>query len=382
MLNAFAPPFKVVAIYFIFAFCYLLAFMFLFSYSNYDFESYQFKAFLHCFFAGFALNIIIGSLYQLSSVIYEKAFFSIKGVFFVSFICNISLAFIMYSFLNYDLELLKYSVFAMILSVFYFIVLFLISFFDFNNIAKSALFCGVVFLALGLVCAGLIVLILNGLIYLDYELILHLHIYFMLGFILFICIGAASVLLPMFALTHKHKNYLLWLSLAAYFLAFFHKSIAIFSLACFVFWCLYILKIRTRKAKDYWNLNIVFACIGSFLAMREFYVLDYALAIKLLIFATILPFIIAHIYKILPFLIWFHFISKLIGKIKVPLLDDMVIKKAAFFTMLINICLVISLYFSSSIYLYIALNIGLLINVINFFTYINYKGAKNEKASN
>lgn len=379
MLNAFAPPFKVVAIYFIFAFCYLLAFLFLFSYANYDFESYQFKAFLHCFFAGFALNIIIGSLYQLSSVIYEKAFFSIKGVFFVSFLCNIALAFILYSFINYDLELLKYSVFAMILSVFYFVILFLISFFSFQNISKIALYFAVIFLALGLVCAGLIVLILNALLYLDYELVLHLHIYFMLGFVLFVCIGAASVLLPMFALSHKHKNYLLWFSFISYFFAFFNKFIAIFALICFVLWCLYILKIRARKAKDYWNLNIFIACIGLVLAAYEFYLLNYALAIKLLIFAGILPFIIAHIYKILPFLIWYHFISKLIGKVKVPLLDDMVLKKVAYFTMFINICLIVSMFYKPSIYLYLTLNLGLLINVINFFKYTNYKGINYEK---
>lgn len=370
MLNAFAPPFKVVAIYFIMAFCYLFVLIFLFSYANDDFYSYSFKAFLHCFFAGFSLNIIIGSLYQLSSVIYEKAFIGIKGVFVIALATNISLACMIYAFITLNYELLKVCVILVALCVFYFIILFKLSFFDFKDIAKSALFLGVLFLALGLICAVFLVFIINGSIVLEYELFLNLHIYFMLGFVLFICIGAASVLLPMFALTHKHKNYLLWLSFISYFFAFFNKFIAVFSFLAFVLWCLYVLYLRTRKAKDYWNLNIVFASVGAILASYEFVLNDFAMALKLLIFSCILPFIIAHVYKILPFLIWYHFISKLIGKCKVPLLSDMVLSKVAYFTMFINITLVFSLYFKPLVYLYIALLIGLFINVINFFTYI------------
>lgn len=370
MLNTFAPPFKVVATHFIFGFLYLVGFFILFSANN--FYDYEFKAFLHCFFAGFALNIIIGALYQLSSVIYEKAFISTKSVLIASILQNISLAIMIFALKNADFELLKYSILGVFFALAYFIILFLLSFRDFDNIAKTTIFTGVIFLAFGILAALLISFTLNGDLFLDYSLLLKLHIYFMLGFVLFICIGAGSVLLPMFALTHKHKNTLLWISFISFILGAFHIVFIYFSTFALAFWCLYIIYTRIRKAFDFWNLNVILASFGLILASVIFYLGDFRLALLVLISAAILPFIIGHIYKILPFLIWYHYIAKFVGIRKVPLLNDLVLSKVAFFTIILNLCLILALIFDYkySSYIFLALMIGLFINVINFFRFV------------
>jgi len=56
-------------------------------------------------------------------------------------------------------------------------------------------------------------------------------------------------------------------------------------------------------------------------------------------------FIVGHIYKILPFLVWYQRYSSLVGKIKVPMLNDMVKEKVAdiqFWITLIGLLLAIS----------------------------------------
>ncbi len=53
------------------------------------------------------------------------------------------------------------------------------------------------------------------------------------------------------------------------------------------------------------------------------------LAGVLFFFGFLLSFIVGHIYKILPFLIWYEKFSPLVGKQKVPLLHQMIHTKIA-----------------------------------------------------
>lgn len=58
----------------------------------------------------------------------------------------------------------------------------------------------------------------------------------------------------------------------------------------------------------------------------------YLLVSGFLFFMGFLGFIItAHLYKIVPFLVWFHRFSILVGKQKVPMMADMVPKRSAYF---------------------------------------------------
>ena len=77
LLNTFAPPFKLVGGYFIIGILFLFAS--LFTYFRADFATLpvlETAGFLHIFFVGFVISIIMGALYQLTSVILEKPFSS------------------------------------------------------------------------------------------------------------------------------------------------------------------------------------------------------------------------------------------------------------------------------------------------------------------
>ncbi|MFA6684990.1 MAG: hypothetical protein WCS26_06985, partial [Arcobacteraceae bacterium] len=66
-------------------------------------------------------------------------------------------------------------------------------------------------------------------------------------------------------------------------------------------------------------------------------------------FGMIAPMILGHLYKIVPFLVWFERFSPLVGKQKVPMLADMIPVQSANLTLIFNIlgfvCIFVSLMF-------------------------------------
>ena len=80
LLNTYAPPFKLVGGYFIAGIFFLALSVSAFFYADFEaISSLNTAGFLHIFFVGFVMSIIIGALYQLTSVILEKPFFTVKG---------------------------------------------------------------------------------------------------------------------------------------------------------------------------------------------------------------------------------------------------------------------------------------------------------------
>jgi hypothetical protein len=105
---------------------------------------------------------------------------------------------------------------------------------------------------------------------------------------------------------------------------------------CFSVQIAIILKQRARKQNDYWVKNIIFSlvCLSASIISCIFYFVSGKsmmgiLAGVLFFFGFLLPFIIGHIYKILPFLIWYERFAPLVGKQKVPLLHQMIHTKVA-----------------------------------------------------
>ena len=108
------------------------------------------------------------------------------------------------------------------------------------------------------------------------------------------------------------------------------------------------------------------------------------LAAFFMIYGFLFAFIVAHLYKIAPFLIWYHYVAPFVGKAKVPLLDAMILKKAAYFAIAFNaislVCypLAVSFEMRNLVYasmIFMALSIILLaVNMINVFKFTGFKG--------
>ena len=341
LLNTFAPPFKLVGGYFIAGICFLIASIPAFFAADFEtIAGLETAGFLHVFFVGFVMSIIIGALYQLTSVILEKPFSTIKGA-----VANLALycagvASMSYGMISGKTGFIHGGGMGLFLALLFFGTTYIVSFMDNEkkSFAAFMLFVSAVFLLAGISLGFCLLMILSGTLPMDFMFALKFHVYFVLGFVFFIIVGVATVLLPMFALAHDLKFTLSKFAFGFYILAgvllFFSEIYAYFAfgaaIICFVAEALYILKKRVRKAYDYWNVNIALS-LAAFVLFCVFIAADrYDMAIFMLIYGFLFAFITAHLYKIAPFLIWYHYVAPFVGKTKVPLLDQMILKKPAY----------------------------------------------------
>ena len=383
LLNTYAPPFKLVGGYFIAGIFFLALSIGAFFYADFEaISSLNTAGFLHIFFVGFVISIIIGALYQLTSVILEKPFFTVKGAILNLAIFCLSLLAMSYAMIFGEAKILQISAVFLFGTLLFFGSTYALSFMDNQkrSFAAFALFVSAIFLLVGITLV------------LDFTMTLKFHVYFVLGFVFFVILGAASVLLPMFALAHDLKFTLSKASLAFYILAgvllAVDENLAIFAAVVaallFIAQAFYILKKRVRKAYDYWNVNIALSLLALFVATIFMFFEKLNLAAFFMIYGFLFAFIVAHLYKIAPFLIWYHYVAPFVGKAKVPLLDAMILKKAAYFAIVFNaislVCyfLAVSFEMRNLVYvsmIFMALSIILLaINMINVFKFTGFKG--------
>lgn len=383
-LNTFSAPFKLVFGYFFVSLFWLGFSLVIFCFKAQDLIGFNRAGFFHAFLVGFVISVIIGALYQLTSVILQKEFFSTKGAFVNLFIYTISLSIFICGFLGQNLSLINFGASGLFLALFYFASFYCLSFYKAKALSISAWFLlfSSFYLFIAIFLGALGVCVLNGYVAMDFTLVLNYHIYFVLGFIFFVILGAGSTLLPMFALVHKHSFTLLKLSAFLYILAgaflFFKPAFAYALVALggvfFAIWVFAILKNRVRRALDYWSLNLYF-CIACLFVGLCF--LDGVRFIFVLFFGFLYPFILAHFYKILPFLIWYHYISPFASKTKVPLLDDMLNKPLANFCLalcVLGIIFCVLNFLNIAAYLLLASVFVLFINVYNIMKFTHFKG--------
>ena len=341
LLNTFAPPFKLVGGYFIAGICFLIASIPAFFAADFEaIAGLETAGFLHVFFVGFVMSIIIGALYQLTSVILEKPFSTIKGAMLNLAVYCAGIAAMGYGMISGKTGFIHGGGMALFLALLFFGTTYIVSFMDNEkkSFAAFMLFVSAIFLLAGISLGFCLLMILSGTLPMDFMFALKFHVYFVLGFVFFIIVGVATVLLPMFALAHDLKFTLSKFAFGFYIFAgillFLSEIYAYFAfgaaIVCFVAEALHILKKRVRKAYDYWNVNIALS-LAAFVLFCVLIAADrYDMAVFMLIYGFLFAFIVAHLYKIAPFLIWYHYVAPFVGKTKVPLLDQMILKKPAY----------------------------------------------------
>ena len=341
LLNTFAPPFKLVGGYFIAGICFLIASIPAFFAADFEaIAGLETAGFLHIFFVGFVMSIIIGALYQLTSVILEKPFSTIMGAMLNLAVYCVGIAAMGYGMISGKTGFIHGGGMALFLALLFFGTTYIVSFMDNEkkSFAAFMLFVSAIFLLAGISLGFCLLMILSGTLPMDFMFALKFHVYFVLGFVFFIIVGVATVLLPMFALAHDLKFTLSKFAFGFYIFAgillFLSEIYAYFAfgaaIVCFVAEALHILKKRVRKAYDYWNVNIALS-LAAFVLFCVLIAADrYDMAVFMLIYGFLFAFIAAHLYKIAPFLIWYHYVAPFVGKTKVPLLDQMILKKPAY----------------------------------------------------
>ncbi len=365
--TAHAPSPNVVVPHFMaggFAFL-IMAVLMLFSASEWISVYYHPKliAITHIGVLGWATMIAFGALYQLIPVIYETSLYSEKLAKITFWLYALSVVFLSYSFwiASYT-NLLFYSSLFMFISLLLFVINLVMTY---KKSSRSSIQSR--FIATSIYWLGLTELI-GTLIALNFRfnflsashlhfLKIHAHLG-LAGWFLLLIIGASSILLPMFMISHETPTkklntsyYFINLGLTGLFLdwSFFNSSYGIYlfytlvalGTAFYLSFMFKVYKTRLRKNLDtglkYSVLALIFLLIPFLIALylinfkadqQEIFnfSINYGLSMILGVISTL---ILGQIYKTLPFIIWLERYQKHVGKYKTPLPRELYSEKLA-----------------------------------------------------
>jgi hypothetical protein len=355
----FAPPFKLIAPYFVIGvICFVIASLLLLGFNAEElfFLQSSVLGWVHLFLLGFVMMIIFGAMAQLIPVTLEVGHFSIEFYYIIWPLLFMGTVLMVIGFNVYTM-LLPFGGTLVLIAMFIFLIevfLTLKKVQTFNNVIKALLVSNI-FLALG-VCVGLVLaLSYSGVIVTDMMALLKAHVYLVVsGYVVITIMALSLVLLPMFGLSHnfsqKPINRAIFLMSIGVTLVVIHALFSvkyldwsgyILSMISLILYCYQIILIyqtRARKENDIYVINLFFSfaclvlfmiCMGLYMyASKEHFLIAGMWALFVGFFTFI---IIGHMYKIIPFLVWFERFSPLVGKQKVPMLADMIPLKASWF---------------------------------------------------
>ncbi len=360
LATEMAPPFVLVAHYFIAGAIFYTITSFLLPFYAGELSSFflspAIASLMHLYLLGFIMMTIFGGMYQLVPVVLEIPIFS-KDFAYIQFYMFV-IGIIVFTFalgVNGYIKLLPYGAMMMYISMLIFTINVFLTYRNIELWSITAKFILVsnIFLLIGVSIGFYMALDLIYGFGTDLVTMVTLHISAtIVGYILMTIMGIGMILLPMFSLSHGFSEksinaafYTIIVGLLLFISSIFIKidlikylgilliAISIF-LALYQMWLIFVGRIR--KQNDYWAKNMMASFVSLILSLLVLVaaIIEnnqnlYILFGFMLFFGFFVFFIVGHIYKILPFLVWYQRYSPLVGKIKVPMLNDMVKEKVA-----------------------------------------------------
>ncbi|MCK4874754.1 MAG: hypothetical protein KAS26_02810 [Sulfurimonas sp.] len=353
----FAPPFKLISPFFILgSLFYLFAtiFLFFFSTENISLLDTKVLSFVHIFLLGFIMMTIFGAMAQLVPVVLEVGHFGVELFYAIWPLLGIGTVLMAVGFLS-SAALLPYGGVIVLIAMMIFVMeIFLtIKKVEKFNLVMSSILISNIFLFFGIIFGLVMALGYAGTIDVDINSLLRGHVFLVVGgYIIITLMGLSLVLLPMFGLSHGFSKKpleiaMIIMSLAVLsvvsssfidyiFLEYLGYFLATLSLIIYFYLIFTIYKTRARKEIDIYAKSLIFAYF-SMLVSLVFGMLYLAIGYEplllsagWLIFFGLFGFAVTgHVYKIVPFLVWFERFSPLVGKQKVPMLADMLPPKSS-----------------------------------------------------
>ena len=356
MSRDFAPPLKLIAPFFrVGVVFYLLAmFALLFFEPTFSYAQMNVAGWVHLFLLGFVMTIIFGAMAQLIPVVLEVGHVVVDVYYVILPLLGFGAVMMVIGFWLLP-ALLPYGGLLVLVAMLIF---------AFENIAtlkKTEIRTLTVktvawsngYLLLGILTGFVIALGLSGDLGINVSLMLKAHVYALLGgYVVLTIMGLSLILIPMFSLAHGfdekaiHIAFRLvitgvgivfmaalisqeWLMMFGYAV----NTLGIF----FYMWQMYIIaKLTVRKELDVWAKSMIFAFVSLVISLLLglFYFIWGSESILhasvwFLLLGFVSSFITGHLYKIVPFLVWFERFAPLVGKEKVPMLHEMYSKEGA-----------------------------------------------------
>lgn len=363
LASSLAPPFSMVSKYFAAALVSFVLLCGLMVLNAVDLLGHHFQpkllALTHIATLGWITMVMFGAMFQLIPVVLEVRLFSSRLGEIQFWLYSIGTAGLVYGFWTFRVGAPMTVSAAMVTSAMLLFILNIIATMGRVkrwNLTGLFLLASLLYLAITAI-AGLLLTINLGYpfisrIHLDY-LKIHAHIGF-IGWVVMVIMGVGIKLIPMFGLSHGFSTKpaqaalvlvnvgllgisVEWLFTGIPWLFTVYGVILALGLLSFLLQLMLILKQRMRRIPDlgmkhsmiaflYFLLSIMCGLILAFAeigdpVLKEGIVLMYGGMIILGFFSML---IIGQMYKIVPFLVWFHTFSSKVGKEPVPMLKDMI----------------------------------------------------------
>jgi len=309
---------------------------------------------VHWFLLGFVMMIIFGAMAQLIPVVVEVGHHSVD-LYYVIWPLLLAGTLLMVGGFWIHAAVLPYGGLLVLVAMLIYLYDTLMTLKKVQNITltvKTAVAANL-FLTTGIVVGFLMTLAIGAGVKVDVGWWLQTHAVLVLGgYVVLTIMGLSLILLPMFGLAHgfdetpinRAFNFMLAgviLHLLSTIVGFgFGRFAAIFimlfALGLYLWQIVLIYRTRARKENDIWARSMFFAYASLVVAMLLAIPAEIFGSEKLVLasgwflvmgFVTFL--ITGHLYKIIPFLVWFERYSPLVGKQKVPMLNEMYPKKMA-----------------------------------------------------
>lgn len=353
----FAPPFKLISPFFILgSFFYLISVVYLFFIcsENITILNPKVLSFAHLFLLGFVMMIIFGAMAQLVPVVLEVGHFGVELFYAIWPLLLIGTLLMAAGFSTYP-ALLPFGGVVVLIAITIFIMEIFLTIRKVKkfNLVMSSVLIANIFLLLGIIFGLLMSLGYAGMIDIDINMLLKSHVFSVIGgYVTITLMGLSVVLLPMFGLSHGFsmkplKNAMAIMSASVLsviasslsgivFLEYVGYILAILALSIYFYLVNTIYKTRARKEIDIYAKSLLFAYFSLVVSMifgAVYLIIGYEgllLSSGWLMFFGFFGFAITgHMYKIVPFLVWFDKFSPLVGKQRVPMLADMLPKKSS-----------------------------------------------------
>lgn len=356
--REFAPPFSLISPFFTVGSLFYLIAMLLLPTFGADSVRYDISvvAWAHIFLLGFVMMIIFGAMAQLVPVVLEVGHFSVDFYYLIWPLLALGTLLMGAGFVFMP-SLLPYGGLMVLVAMLIFLADTVLTLKKVERVSLTVKTVAATnaFLLLGILIGFAMALAIGAGVDIDILKWVGAHIVMVLGgFVTLTIVGMSMVLLPMFGLSHgfdetpaKRAFKIMTGGVAAYFVGALlnSESIRFLSLiTLFIGTGLYLWQIwliyltRARKESDIWFKSMVagycslaFALILAPIALIGHLEGPSLTAAWFLVMGFFTFLINGHLFKIVPFLVWFERYSPLVGKKKVPMLADMVPKKAAEF---------------------------------------------------
>ncbi len=353
----FAPPLKLIAPYFkVGVTFYLLAMVALLSFSStFLYQEMAVAGWVHLFLLGFVMVIIFGAMAQLIPVVLEVGHAVVDLYYAILPLLVVGMIGMLFGFWV-NPALLSYGGLLVLVAM----ITFAIEAFatlkktELRTLTVKTVAVSNTYLLLGILSGFVIALGLSGAMAVDVNAVLKAHVYAVLGgFVLLTIMGLSLTLIPMFSLAHgfdempiKRGFNLVTIGVGVVFgstifgveiLEWFGYALTLIGVGFYIQQIYIIYKLTVRKELDIWAKSMIFG-FSSLITSVVLGIISFLpniseawlhTSVWFLMIGFIGFLINGHLYKIVPFLVWFERFSPLVGKEPVPMLHEMYPKEQA-----------------------------------------------------